>query len=161
MLPAALPPGLAHVRDLEAFGGPILAEFTDTAGGTWVAKWATVNENAHRWLIMRSTASSIESYLAGAITMEALLRAEGDAAMLVDFDGPEARGAWEVSLDDDAVACYLPESHVMHDPSLRPEDGRGMVAAGWSPGGVEFAIKEWGFGPTIDENGWALPRGDT
>lgn len=119
--PATLPPGLAHVRDLEAFDGPILSEFRDGAGAVWLLKWATCDDAAHRWLMVKSTPENVVYYLAGAISMHTLLSAAGDAAMLVDYDGAEARGAWTVSLSDPVIRRYLPEPTAMHDPELRPE----------------------------------------
>lgn len=117
----ALPPGLKHVRDLEAFDGPLLSEFTDASGAVWVLKWAARGDEAHRWLMVRSTRESIACYLAGIFSMCDLLAEEGDAAMLVDYDGVQPRGAWSVSLSDPKILPYLPERDVMHDPELRPE----------------------------------------
>jgi hypothetical protein len=117
----ALPTGLKHVRDLEAFDGPLLSEFTCASGAVWVLKWAARGDEAHRWLMVRSTRESIACYLAGIFSMCDLLAAEGDAAMLVDYDGDQPRGAWSVSLSDPKVRPYLPERDVMHDPELRPE----------------------------------------
>lgn len=122
--PAALPLDLEPVRDIEWFEGPILSELRDGAGSPWLLKFATCAEYGRspwRFLLVRSTPDAIADYIRGRISMFELLHAGGDAALVVDYTGAQAVGAWSASLSDPAVAGYLPEHDAMHDPDLRPD----------------------------------------
>lgn len=113
-------PMLTHVRDLEAFEGPILAEYRSDTSRTYLQKWCTRGGGVTRWLYVRSDQRSIAAYLAGRTTMlDLLTRASDDIGILIDRGRDTVRSYLvQVSSLPDK---YLPDPNVRHNPNLRPD----------------------------------------
>lgn len=113
----SLPP-LAHVRDIEAFEGPLLSERQGPNGSIYVEKWCD-RDPLHGWrtLLVRVDRSKIVDYVLFRISLLDLLRSNSDIGYVVDYKGSERVRVLRVrvsSLPD----SYLPRPSAMHDPSL-------------------------------------------
>jgi hypothetical protein len=109
-----------HVRDLEVFEGPLLSEYRDETGGTYIEKWCTRDENTHRTLLVRSDQCSIAEYLGGRLSLlDLLIDRSSNVGFLFDYgrDGVQRATIVEVS---SLPANYLPTVKAHHDPTLRP-----------------------------------------
>jgi hypothetical protein len=117
--------GLIHVRDLEAFEGPILSEFQSKGGYTYVEKWCTYlggdPRNGSRTLIVPTEPEVITAYLDKEITMlELLTKRNNDVGFIVDRNGNTTTAVRQVRVST-LPASYLPKPECIHDDSLRPE----------------------------------------
>lgn len=112
---------LELVRDLEEFEGPILSEYkARVGGGTYLQKWCAREEGRTTNLIVRSDLRAIAEYLSGRTAMRDLLTGPSDGVgFLVDSIRGEIVETRLVVLEE--VSGLLPEPHVIHDESLRPE----------------------------------------
>lgn len=113
-------PLFEHVRDIEVFGGPLLAELRDENSASYIEKWCSRDETSHRTLIVRTDQRSVAEYIGGRLPMRELLigRSSG-IGFLCDYtrDGFHRATVVEVSA---LPARYLPSRGARHDPSLRP-----------------------------------------
>jgi hypothetical protein len=115
-----LPP-LFHVRDIEAFDGPILSELRDADGVPYLEKWCTHGDNFVRLLVVRTTHEAVGEYVAGRVSMlDLLTRPNGDAGFIVDYAGGELYSVEPVCVST-LPDSWLPMSTAMHDESLRPD----------------------------------------
>lgn len=125
--PMPLPFGAVWVRTLEEFEGPILRQYEGVNGEVLLEKWCGQDKDGRsRFFFVRSTQEEINLYLEGKITMRSLLT-----------DGPnkrtyfiveKLRGVVQTVIPVPAdsfwqnLSGYLPQPHVHHDVTLRPED---------------------------------------
>lgn len=54
--------GFERVRDIEFYDGPLLTEFKDHAGKSYLASWLDADLTAHRWLVFETTRQTIYLY---------------------------------------------------------------------------------------------------
>lgn len=110
------PENLVHIRDLEAFDGPILSELRDEDSNVYVSKWCAWGIE----LIVKTSSARIEAYLQGAISFfDLLVQSDNDRGHLAHHD----RGVWsgvEATQVSTLPSNYLPNPSAFHDPSLRP-----------------------------------------
>lgn len=121
-LPVGRLPHLVHVRDLESFEGPILAQLARADGGaTYVEKWcAFAQDGRSRSLLVRSDTRAISRYLAGQTTMLELLTLPNDGTGFIVDRGPSGAAAAQLVHVLDLPSSYLPSPLARHDISLRP-----------------------------------------
>src|SRR5689334_21676043 len=86
-----LPVELEIVRDLEEFDGPLLSEFRSPEGDTFLYYWCDCDEQANRWLVVRTPKQDLFRYLVGRISLRRLIRECRDGFL------------YAVDLDDDAA----------------------------------------------------------
>jgi hypothetical protein len=114
-------PSLTHVRDIEAFEGPILSERRASDGSTFVEKWCTRSEGTHRCLLVEVDRVAIVEYVMRSRSLLSLLQADNDTGYLVDY-------AYGIRVRTRRVrvstlpGSYLPEPSAMHDLTLAPPD---------------------------------------
>lgn len=115
-----LPRPLRHVRDLEAFEGPLLSELRTAQGSYYLEKWCAQDEGTIRTLIVRTELRMVAEYLAGRVPMLDLLMLPSDGAgFVVDRVSETTRAVYRVALDQ-LPKKYLPQEGTFHDKSLRP-----------------------------------------
>lgn len=114
---------LEHVRDLEAFDGPLLSELRAIDGAVYVEKWCTCDEGSRvtRTLVVRSSAQRIADYLAGRVTMMTLLTEDRGIGLLCDH-GPDGLQRVAPVAIADLPPRYLPSAGAYHDPELAPDE---------------------------------------
>lgn len=66
-------PTLSHVRDIEYYEGPLLAEQVDSFGHPWICIWRDKDESANRWLLFRTTPSDVTKYLNKRLSLRDLM----------------------------------------------------------------------------------------
>jgi hypothetical protein len=116
-----LPRPLTLVRDLEEFEGPILSELRASEGGVFLEKWCARDEHVTRTLIVRSDQRVVAQYLAGRVSMHALLVQYSDGVgFIVDKSGDETRAVYIAHVPA-LPEKYLPSPSAFHDETLRPE----------------------------------------
>lgn len=122
---------LTWVRDIEAFDGPILSEFRDEEGTTYLEKVCTRDEGTWRSLRVTSSQRAIEEYIAGRLSMlDLITKPNQNVGVLVDTDR-ERKIVRAGLVDVRAIPLgYLPEPDAMHDETLGPTD---EVAAASAP----------------------------
>jgi hypothetical protein len=114
------PPQFEHVRDLEAFGDPLLSELRGGGGAPYLEKWCTCDDTTHRTLIVRSDPRTITQYLNRRVPMLHVLTApNANVGFLFDYRGGHLEHASMVEVST-LPRKYLPEPNVMHDRTLRP-----------------------------------------
>ncbi len=85
----ALPVALTHVRTLEAFDGPLLAEFQSEIGDTFLYHWCDRDrhEDINRWLVVRTPTQDLARYLVGIATLrDLIINCRDQFVYLVDLD---------------------------------------------------------------------------
>lgn len=114
---ATLPP-LDHVRDIEAFEGPLLSERRAPNGSLYVEKWCD-RDPGHGWrtLLVPVERSKIVDYVLLRISLLDLLRSNSDIGYVVDYKGSERVRVLRVRVSR-LPDSYLPRPSAMHDPSL-------------------------------------------
>lgn len=113
---------LTHVRDLEYFEGPLLAEFISEQGHTYLFHWVSCDAKAHRWMIYRVTKETVDRYRQLQISLYDLIMSysEDDFVYFQDRTGGEIF-RMSRSLKSEIPDNYLPQGHAMHDPELEPD----------------------------------------
>ena len=120
-------PNLKWKRDLQVFQIPLLSEYVDSRGDSYLLHWCDFERPSHRWLLVRVPQRDILQLASGLITLrERLQRAlvEG-AAFLVETS--EENGPFEqitlVTLEN-VPTRYLPSDDQILDEDLFPESAR-------------------------------------
>lgn len=120
-LGGGLPRRLTFVRDLEEFeGGAILSEYKATGGAIYVEKFCARDGTDARFMIVRSDQRSVAEFLAGKVTMLALLKEYSDGiGFLIDRCNGDDVAAYIAPLAD-LPKSYFPIPTRYHDETLRP-----------------------------------------
>lgn len=114
---ATLPP-LAHLRDIEAFDGPILSERRAPDGSLYIEKWCdTDHRGGWRTLVVPVERTTVVEYVMQRITLLALLQSNADVGYLVDYQGSDRIRVRRVRVSR-LPSNYLPTPTAKHDPSL-------------------------------------------
>jgi len=110
---------LKFMRELEQFDGPLLTEWHDVESVPYVEKWCTVEDGVHKWMLVRVTPLSIETYLEGHVSMLDMLSSDEGRCLIVS-----RRLGEDVAVEETTVDAlphgYMPMESAYHDPSLRP-----------------------------------------
>lgn len=111
-------PDLVHVRDIEAFEGPLLSERRSSDGLLYVEKWCDRDPGqGWRTLIVPVDASQITDYVLLRISFLTLLKSNSDIGFVVDYEGSERVRVLRARVSR-LPDSYLPQPTAMHDPSL-------------------------------------------
>jgi len=108
---------LMHVRDIESYEGPLLAEFEDRNGRPYLYKWCDCDDDANRWLVFRTTDEALGGYEAGKKTLrQVLLECPEGYVYVVDLDKEgiarsRVKRVWARQLPDD----YIPTTDSWHE----------------------------------------------
>jgi hypothetical protein len=119
-----LPVELVFVRDLEEFDGPLLSEFRSSNGDTFLYYWCDCNEQANRWLVVRTPRQDLFRYLVGRVTLRSLIQECRDRFLyVVDLDGDASvLSAWFVYAEN-IPEIYLPGPESVRQPGAGIEPG--------------------------------------
>jgi hypothetical protein len=116
-----LPAGLKLVRELEAFEGPILAEYRAESRAVYVEKWCAQENAVSRSVLVRSDQRTIAEFLGGRLPMLDLLKNRSDGiGFLIDRANLQTTAVWLVSIAE-LPRGYLPRPDRLHDESFRPD----------------------------------------
>jgi hypothetical protein len=78
---------LTHVRTLESFEGPLLAEFRSEIGDTFLYSWCDREGEIDRWIVVRTPPQDVTRYLVRLATLRELItRCRDGFVYLVDLD---------------------------------------------------------------------------
>jgi len=138
----SLPVALQHVRDLEYFDGPLLAEFRGPDNAVYLYYWCDRDEQANRWLVMSVPRHELAAYLARERPLRSLIQKEGGFLFVVDVDDAlQDSGVWLIQSSDlpeeylpsqesfyseetpasaNVVEVYVADSSILRDPSFFP-----------------------------------------
>lgn len=111
-----LPVKLKHVRDLEAFEGPLLSEFKSSKGDTFVYYWCDNDAETNRWLVIRTPKSQLLRYLVRRTDLLDLVdNCPDQTAYVVDIDSSFAhKTVWFANVED-IPADYKPSAGAKFD----------------------------------------------
>lgn len=113
---------LTWVRDIEYYDGPLLSEFLDSDGISYLEKWCSCDysRGVQRYLRVSSTQHAIQEYMAGRMSMlDLLTKPNEDIGILVDYAGGKIVGSTLALVSDLASTKYLPEPDAMYDETLQ------------------------------------------
>ena len=105
----SLPLQLDHVRDIEAFDGPLMSEFRSDTGEVFIYLWCDCDDASSRWIVVRIPKQTLFRYLLADISLRHVIQDSPDGFVyLVDLDqNGEMRQAWYVRTGR-LPAEYLP-----------------------------------------------------
>lgn len=121
---ARLPIDLEFIRDIEEFDGPLLSEFRSSAGDSFLYYWCDCNEEANRWLVVRTPRQDLFRYFVGRISLRSLIRECRDGFLyIVDLDADATPlSAW-FALPGKLPDNYLPGPESVRQPGAGIEPG--------------------------------------
>jgi hypothetical protein len=119
-----LPMALTHVRTLEAFDGPLLAEFRSETGDTFLYSWCDRDGEIDRWIVVRTPTQDIARYLVRVATLQDLIvRCRDGFVYLVDLDtNDQVLGTFFIKVDA-LPPQYVPTDQSYYQSKIPPTDG--------------------------------------
>jgi hypothetical protein len=123
VLKEGLPVELTHVRTLEEFDGPLLAEFRSEIGDTYLYCWCDREQKVNRWIVVRTPTQDLTRYLVGATTLrDVIVKCRDGIVYLLDLDHEDkVHGAFFMTVDC-LPAEYIPTEKSHYDSSSRMDE---------------------------------------
>ena len=123
---------LAKCSDLIYFDGPLLSHFIDGTGDNYLLYWLESDERFNRWMIVRTTAFQLQSYMAKRITLRDVILNPCDSFVFVtDIDDsmncsntqcvPLANIPTEYLPDDDSFYAFRIENATEYSTLYNPK----------------------------------------
>jgi hypothetical protein len=109
---------LIHVRDIEYFEGPLLSEYKDENGNSYIKKWCSWNDVSETWLLVLTTKNNINAYLSKNISLLKLI--ENGKQFIIETRNINGSSSSHNVMFEDIDVDYLPKNDAFYDESLAP-----------------------------------------
>jgi len=131
-----LPVTLTHVRTLQSFDGPLLAEFRSERGDPYLYYWCDRADDIDRWMVLRTLPQDLARYLLRLASLREVITKSPERYMfLVDLDRDDREQASYLVKVESLPEQYLPTEESFFDAAAESESGKQELFVGehWGP----------------------------
>ena len=129
---------LEKVRDLLAFDGPLISEYSNKKGDRFIYYWCDCDDQLNRWMVFRTTRTSIIEAMYRFISLRTLVSERNSDGFVYFVDIDEDGAEKETKLSDlrEVPEIYFPKNGAMldveHECLLGPERYSVLIDKDWT-----------------------------
>jgi hypothetical protein len=131
-----LPVTLTHVRTLQSFDGPLLAEFRGEGGEPYLYYWCDRAGEIDRWMVLRTLPQDLARYELRLMSLREVITKSPERYMfLVDLDRDDREQTSYLVKAESLPEQYLPTKESFSDTAAESESGKQELFVGenWGP----------------------------